>query len=191
MLSSCFCFSFLYAPSWRRVTARAPALWPPSSLCPPLVRRPSVRSFSGLLQNGAGPLLGVWDHVSAFPWKTVFAESNAIFNLRVSFEEFGFCDCLWSLFRPWRLYKFWGFWNQKWKNRWINETLTTNPSSWSHSTVSGSNQKCWQDEIPMHKWDPQMGLVVFVTFCKAYIYIFMHNFFKRSFSRQMYFKIYL
>lgn len=37
-----------------------------------------------------------------------------------------------------------------------------------------------------------MGLVVFVTFCKAFfIYIFVHNFFKRFFSRQMYFKIYL
>lgn len=36
----------------------------------------------------------------------------------------------------------------------------------------------------MHKCDPQMGLVVFVTFCKAFFYIFLCTFFYVSLEKK-------
>lgn len=162
---------FLYAPGRGRVNAGLPpwgALFPlptppPQALCEILLRPPP--------EWGWPSLGGMRSHLR-LSMKDSLQNQMQFFNLRARFEEFGYCDCLWSLCMPRRFSTLWGFWNQKWKNRWINEPPFTNPSSWSHNTVSGSNQKCWQDEIPMHKCDPQMGLVVFVTFCKAFFYIY-------------------
>lgn len=58
MLSSCLLLLISVRSQLEEGGPHAQPAAPPP-LAPPLVRRPSVRSFSGLLQNGAGPLLGV------------------------------------------------------------------------------------------------------------------------------------
>ncbi|XP_014644452.1 PREDICTED: stromal cell-derived factor 1 isoform X4 [Ceratotherium simum simum] len=94
MLSSRFCFSFLDVLSRRRGIAGAPALQPP----PPLALFSSLALCGILLwppPEWGWPSLGLCEITSLPSRETrVFAESNAIFNLRVCFEEFGFCDCL-------------------------------------------------------------------------------------------------
>lgn len=160
----------------------------PCSLLLPLPYPPVQALCENLLwppPEWGWPCPGGWEIMSPpSVERLVFAESNEIFNLRTCLEEFGFCDCLWGLYRPRRLYKLWGLWNQKWKKKWINEHLATNPSSWNHSRVSGSNQKHWQGDIATHKCDPQMGLVVFVTFCKAFFYIFFVHIFLCFFRKK-------
>lgn len=64
------------------------------------------------------PSSWAWEIMSLPSHETqVLVESNAVFNLRACFEEFGFCDCLWRLCVPWRLYQYWDFSKSEVKNR--------------------------------------------------------------------------
>lgn len=141
MLSSCFCFSRLCAltPGGAWLLGLPPCsrfLFP----LPSFLLRPSVTICFGLLQTGAG-LLGHGTPCHHLPTKDKPLQNHMQFSI----WELALRNLV-SVIGPEAAVCYRGSTNTEvseiWgeKNKWVNKALATNPCSWSHNRVSGSNQ---------------------------------------------------